>query len=163
MNKKLIIVRHSKSSWKDLSLDDFNRPLNKRGKEDGPIISNYLSKKTNFIDFLHSSSSVRTFETSKFFTERIKFGKVKYDDNLYHSSSGSILNLIKNYSNEYSSVMLIAHNPGLTHLINQITNISLDNLPTTGLAEIHFSCNKWNEISSKNSNLIDLKFPKQLK
>ena len=155
MNKKLIIVRHSKSSWKDLSLDDFNRPLNKRGKEDGPIISNYLSKKTNFIDFLHSSSSVRTFETSKFFTERIKFGKVKYDDNLYHSSSGSILNLIKNYSNEYSSVMLIAHNPGLTHLINQITNISLDNLPTTGLAEIHFSCNKWNEISSKNSNLID--------
>ena len=163
MNKKLIIVRHSKSSWKDLSLDDFNRPLNKRGKEDGPIISNYLSKKTNFIDFLHSSSSVRTFETSKFFTERIKFGNVKYDDSLYHSSSGSILNLIKNYSNEYSSVMLIAHNPGLTHLINQITNISLDNLPTTGLAEIHFSCNKWNEISSKNSNLIDLKFPKQLK
>ncbi len=163
MNKKLIIVRHSKSSWKDSSLDDFNRPLNKRGKEDGPIISNYLSKKTNFIDFLHSSSSVRTFETSKFFTERIKFGKVKYDDSLYHSSSGSILNLIKNYSNEYSSVMLIAHNPGLTHLINQITNISLDNLPTTGLAEIHFSCNKWNEISSKNSNLIDLKFPKQLK
>ncbi len=163
MNKKLIIVRHSKSSWKDLSLDDFNRPLNKRGKEDGPIISNYLSKKTNFIDFLHSSSSVRTFETSKFFTERIKFGKVKYDDSLYHSSSGSILNLIKNYSNEYSSVMLIAHNPGLTHLINQITNISLDNLPTTGLAEIHFSCNEWNEISSKNSNLIDLKFPKQLK
>ena len=163
MNKKLIIVRHSKSSWKDLSLDDFNRPLNKRGKEDGPIISNYLSKKTNFIDFLHSSSSVRTFETSKFFTERIKFGKVKYDDSLYHSSSGSILNLIKNYSNEYSSVMLIAHNPGLTHLINQITNISLDNLPTTGLAEIHFSCNKWDEISFKNSNLIDLKFPKQLK
>ena len=163
MNKKLIIVRHSKSSWKDLSLDDFNRPLNKRGKEDGPIISNYLSKKTNFIDFLHSSSSVRTFETSKFFTERIKFGKVKYDDSLYHSSSISILSLIKNYSNEYSSVMLIAHNPGLTHLINQITNISLDNLPTTGLAEIHFSCNKWNEISSKNSNLIDLKFPKQLK
>ena len=163
MNKKLIIVRHSKSSWKDLSLDDFNRPLNKRGKEDGPIISNYLSKKTNFIDFLHSSSSVRTFETSKFFTERIKFGKVKYDDSLYHSSSQSILNLIKNYSNKYSSVMLIAHNPGLTHLINQITNISLDNLPTTGLAEIHFSCNKWNEISSKNSNLIDLKFPKQLK
>ena len=163
MNKKLIIVRHSKSSWKDLSLDDFNRPLNKRGKEDGPTISNYLSKRTNFIDLLHSSSSVRTFQTSKFFTERIKFGKVKYDDNLYHSSSESILNLIKNYSNEYSSVMLIAHNPGLTHLINQITNISLDNLPTTGLAEIHFSCNKWNEISSKNSNLIDLKFPKQLK
>ena len=163
MNKKLIIVRHSKSSWKDLSLDDFNRPLNKRGKEDGPIISNYLSKRVNIIDSLHSSSSVRTFETSKFFIQRIKFGKIKYDDNLYHSSSRSILTLIKNYSNEYSSVMVIAHNPGLTNLINQITNISLDNLPTTGLAEIDFNCDRWKDISAENSNLIDLKFPKQLK
>ena len=42
-------------------------------------------------------------------------------------------------------------------------NIYLDNLPTTGLAEIDFSCLKWNDISSKNSNLIQLKFPKQLK
>ena len=42
--KKLIIVRHSKSSWKDFSLSDFNRPLNKRGKTDGPIMSKYLSK-----------------------------------------------------------------------------------------------------------------------
>ena len=59
--------------------------------------------------------------------------------------------------------MIIAHNPGLTNLINDITNIYLDNLPTTGLAEIDFSCPKWNDISSKNSNLIQLKFPKQLK
>ena len=59
--------------------------------------------------------------------------------------------------------MIIAHNPGLTNLINDITDIYLDNLPTTGLAEIDFSCLKWNDISSKNSNLIQLKFPKQLK
>ena len=59
--------------------------------------------------------------------------------------------------------MIIAHNPGLTNLINEITNIYLDNLPTTGLAEIDFGCLKWNDISSKNSNLIQLKFPKQLK
>ena len=61
------------------------------------------------------------------------------------------------------SAMIIAHNPGLTNLINQITNISLDNLPTTGLAEIDFSSYNWNNISNDNSTLIDLKFPKQLK
>ena len=161
--KKLIIIRHSKSSWKEFSLGDFHRPLNKRGKTDGPIMANFLSSKINKICFLHSSSSVRTFETSKFFIERIKFDQIKYDDSLYHSSSFSILNLIRNYSDNFSSVAIIAHNPGLTNLINELTNIDLDNLPTTGIAEIDFNCLKWNDISLKNSNLIDLKFPKQLK
>ena len=161
--KKLIIIRHSKSSWKDLSLGDFHRPLNRRGKTDGPIMANFLSSKITSICFLHSSSSVRTFETSKFFIDRIKFNKIKYDDSLYHSSSFSILDMIRNYSDNFSSVAIIAHNPGLTNLINELTNISIDNLPTTGLAEIDFNCLKWNNVSSKNSNLIEIKFPKQLK
>ncbi len=161
--KKLIIIRHSKSSWKDLSLGDFHRPLNKRGKTDGPIMANFLSSKINKICFLHSSSSVRTFETSKFFIDRIKFDQIKYDDSLYHSSSFSILNLIRNYSDKFSSVAIIAHNPGLTNLINELTNIDLDNLPTTGIAEIDFNCIKWNDISLNNGNLIQIKFPKQLK
>ena len=161
--KKLIIIRHSKSSWKDLSLGDFHRPLNRRGKTDGPIMANFLSRKITKICFLHSSSSVRTFETSKFFIDRIKFNKIKYDDSLYHSSSFSILNMIRNYSDNFSSVAIIAHNPGLTNLINEVTNISIDNLPTTGLVEIDFNCLTWNNVSSKNSNLIEIKFPKQLK
>ena len=161
--KKLIIVRHSKSSWKDMSLSDFNRPLNGRGKSDGPLMADYLKSKINKIDYLHSSSSVRTFDTSKYFINQIQFGKVEYDDSLYHSSATSILNMISNYSADYQSVMIIAHNPGLTNLINNVTNISLDNLPTTGTAEIDFDCDKWNNISRENSTLLDLRFPKQLK
>ena len=161
--KKLIIVRHSKSSWKDMSLSDFNRPLNGRGKSDGPLMADYLKSKINKIDYLHSSSSVRTFETSKYFINQIQFGKVEYDDSLYHSSATSILNMISNYSADYQSVMIIAHNPGLTNLINNVTNISLDNLPTTGIAEIDFDCDKWNNISRENSILLDLRFPKQIK
>ena len=161
--KRLILIRHSKSSWKDLSLTDFNRPLNGRGKLDGPLMADYLKRKIDKIDYLHSSSSVRTFETSKYFIKQIQFEKVEYDDALYHCSATSILNMISNYSDDYQSVMIIAHNPGLTNLINNITNISLDNLPTTGLAEIEFNINSWSKLSYKNSNLIDLKFPKQLK
>ena len=161
--KSLILIRHSKSSWKDLSLTDFNRPLNRRGKSDGPLIASYLRNRITTVDYLHSSSSVRTFETSKYFINQIKFGKIQYDDSLYHCSSSSLLNIIMNYSDDYQSVMVIAHNPGLTNLINNITNISLDNLPTTGLVEIEFKINHWSNISSENSNVIDLKFPKQLK
>ena len=161
--KRLILIRHSKSSWKDHSLTDFNRPLNKRGKSDGPLMANYLKSKINKIDYLHSSSSIRTFETSKYFIEKIQYGKVEYDESLYHSSASSILHLISNYSENYQSAMIIAHNPGLTNLINKLTNISLDNLPTTGLAKIDFNCNFWGDISFNNSRLVDLRFPKQLK
>ncbi len=161
--KRLILIRHSKSSWKDVSLTDFNRPLNGRGKFDGSLMADYLKSKINKIDYLHSSSSVRTFETSKYFIKQIQFGKVEYDDSLYHCSATSILNMIRSYSDNYQSVMIIAHNPGLTNLINNITNVSLDNLPTTGLAEIEFNINSWGDISYENSNLVDLKFPKQLK
>lgn len=146
-----------------MSLTDFQRPLNSRGKSDAPLMANHLSVKINKIDYLHSSSSVRTFETSKFFINQIKFEKIEYDDSLYHSSSRSILNMIKNYSEEYQSAVIIAHNPGLTNFINELTNISLDNLPTTGVAEINFNCDNWKNISIENSTLIDLKFPKQLK
>ena len=161
--KKLILIRHAKSSWKDMSLTDFNRPLNGRGKSDGPLMASYLSNRFDNFDFLHSSSSLRTFETSKYFINQIQFEKVEYDDSLYHCSATSILNMIRSYSDNYQSVMIIAHNPGLTNLINSITNISLDNLPTTGLAEIEFNINSWSDISNENSNLVDLKFPKQLK
>ncbi len=161
--KRLILIRHSKSSWKDLSLTDFNRPLNRRGKSDGPLMADYLKNKIGKIDYLHSSSSVRTFETSKYFINQIQFLKIEYDDSLYHCSSSSILKMIMNYSEDYQSAMIIAHNPGLTNLINNIIDISLDNLPTTGIAKINFDCAEWRDVSSKNSNLIDLKFPKQLK
>ena len=126
-------------------------------------MAKYLIDKIDKIDYLHSSSSVRTFETSKFFRLNIEFKNINYDDNLYHCSANSILSFIKNYPNQYNSAMIIAHNPGLTNFINLITNITLDNLPTTGIAVIDFDCNGWNHISSENGTLVDLKFPKQLK
>jgi phosphohistidine phosphatase len=32
--KTILLMRHAKSSWKDNNLDDFERPLRKRGKKD---------------------------------------------------------------------------------------------------------------------------------
>ena len=126
-------------------------------------MSVYLSTRIDMIDFLHCSSSVRTYETSKYFIERIKFIDIQYDESLYHSSSSEIINNIKCYDEQYNSAMIIAHNPGLTNLINEISDISLDNLPTTGLVEINFDCTKWSDISLDNSTVVDIKFPKQLK
>ena len=133
--KKLIVVRHSKSSWKDSSLSDFDRPLNKRGKRDGKKMSEFLSQYIKSIDLLLSSSSNRTILTSKYYKDSLQ---------------------IKN------TILLIGHNPGLTEFINFSTDENLFNLPTTGTVVIEYPIEKWIELEYVSGKVKLMKFPKQI-
>ena len=161
--KSLIIVRHCKSSWADPSLSDFDRPLNKRGNIDGELMSNYLKEKEKKIDKLISSKSKRTRLTSKYFTEKIHFDSISYLDELYHASYSDIINIISNVKNNFNSIMLIGHNPGLTELINQNTSMNIYNLPTTGVVKVEFKGDKWERITENKGKIVYKKFPKELK
>ena len=161
--KSLIIVRHCKSSWADLSLSDFDRPLNKRGNIDGELMSNYLREKEKKIDKLILSTSKRTRLTSKYFTEKIHFDSISYLDELYHASYSDIINIISKVENNFNSVMVIGHNPGLTELINQYTIMNIYNLPTTGVVKVEFKGDKWERITENKGKIVYKKFPKELK
>ena len=63
-----------------LSLGDFHRSLNTRGKTDAIDDVFYLSTRIDMIDFLHCSSAIRTYDTSKYFIERINFINIEYDE-----------------------------------------------------------------------------------
>ena len=162
--KKLIIIRHCKSSWSDLNLNDFDRPLNNRGVQDGNLMSKELSKKIDKVDLLFSSSSKRTRLTADFFIEVINIKKINFMDELYHSSSENIINILKKISNTKKSVIVIGHNPGLTDLVNKLTSINLYNLPTCGVAIINLNINNWDHINNFSEYDLEwMKFPKQLK
>ena len=162
--KKLIIIRHCKSSWSDLNLNDFDRPLNNRGVQDGNLMSKELSKKIDKVDLLFSSSSKRTRLTADFFIEVINIKKINFMDELYHSSSENIINILKKISSTKKSVMVIGHNPGLTDLVNKLTSINLYNLPTCGVAIINLNIKNWDLINNFSEYDLEwLKFPKQLK
>ena len=161
--KSLIIVRHCKSSWADLSQSDFDRPLNKRGNIDGELMSNYLRGKEKKIDKLILSTSKRTRLTSKYFTEKIHFDSISYLDELYHASYSDIINIISKVENNFNSIMVIGHNPGLTELINQYTIMNIYNLPTTGVVKVEFKGDKWERITENKGKIVYKKFPKELK
>ena len=162
--KKLIIIRHCKSSWSDLSLNDFDRPLNNRGVQDGNLMSKELSKKIDNVDLLISSSSKRTRLTADFFIESIKINKISFIDDLYHSSSENIISKLKKISNTHESIMVIGHNPGLTDLVNKLTSINLYNLPTCGVAIVNLNIKNWDLINNFSKYDLEwMKFPKQLK
>ena len=161
--KTLIIIRHSKSSWKNINLSDQERPLNKRGNIDAQLISGFLSDVISHIDVLHCSSSKRTRKTAYYFLEKININHCKYDDELYHIGSESLLKIIRNYNNDINSLMIIAHNPGLTNVVNLMTDLSLWNLPTTGMIGINFNIDSWSKINKDNGEVFCKKFPKDLK
>ena len=160
--KKLVIVRHSKSSWSDPYLSDFDRPLNKRGYRDGGLMAEFLSKRINNVDKLLSSSSKRTRLTSEIFKNKIKIKVENYTDKLYHASYDDIIDLLNQVKDDVRSLILIGHNPGLTHLVNFFTEVNLYNLPTTGIVVINFMIDKWKNIKDSKGNIEIIKFPKEL-
>jgi len=161
--KTLIIIRHSKSSWKDHSLSDFDRPLNKRGIKDAKKMSFELSEKIKKVDLLLSSSSKRTTQTSNYFLDSINVRSNIFSENLYHSSSDLIFDYVLKINNKYNKAIIVGHNPGLTNIINKLTNLKLDNLPTSGIVIIVFDVDNWKNINYQSGLVEWIKFPKDLK
>ncbi|MCK5293309.1 MAG: histidine phosphatase family protein, partial [Arcobacteraceae bacterium] len=82
MSKKLYIIRHAKSSWKDFTLDDFDRPLNKRGRLNAPFMGKILKGKNIIPDIILSSPALRAKTTAKIIANEIGFSKsIIYDEN----------------------------------------------------------------------------------
>ena len=62
----LYVMRHAKSSWDDLDLNDFDRPLSKRGRQNAKLMGKIMKNKRMFFDFAYISGSQRTIETFKY-------------------------------------------------------------------------------------------------
>lgn len=161
--KKLYIIRHAKSDWDNLSLSDFERPLNKRGEKDAPFMAKKLKERGVSADIIISSAALRAKTTAKIIAKELGLSKkIVYDENIYEASANTLYEVIKNIDNKYNTVMLFGHNPGLNMFIDSLVNV-YDNIPTCGIVEIEFECKKWSEISTFNSKLISFDYPKKYK
>lgn len=145
--KTLYLLRHSKSSWSTPSLDDFDRPLNERGKRDAPFMGDILAKKNIFPQFFVTSPALRAVKTSEVIAKKINYpiGSIIKERNLYEASALDILSVIKKTDNKIESLMLVGHNPGMTDLINIISNRKMDNLPTSGIVCLKKETESWDD------------------
>ena len=160
--KRLILVRHAKSDLNQPLVSDHNRILSESGRMDAKLIGQYLYNNHYFPSHIISSSAIRTLETSKIIIKEIGFkNSIEKQSLIYTDSTIEILNFICDIDNNYESVMLVGHNPTITELINHITNIKIDYMPTCGIAIIEFEKN-WMDIN-KNGQLIDFMYPKKIK
>ena len=160
--KRLILVRHAKSSLNQPLLSDHERILNQTGISEAKLIGQYLSNNQYIPSHIISSTATRTLETANIIIEQLKFkNKIETQSLIYTDSVLNILNLINNVDNQYQCIMLVGHNPTITQLINHITNVKIDHMPTCGTGIVDFKVT-WDNIA-EDGKLIDFIWPEKLK
>jgi phosphohistidine phosphatase len=158
--KKLYIIRHAKSSWSDAELNDFERPLSKRGKANAPMMGERLKKKGVMPDIIISSPAKRAKSTAEMIAKEVGYEKkVLFDENIYESSVDELRKILTSIDDKNSVVFLVGHNPELNMLVDYYIKF-YENIPTCGVVEIEFACESWAEIEPKNAKLISFDYPK---
>lgn len=163
--KTLYINRHAKSSWANMGMADFDRPLNNRGENDAPMMGKRLKEKGVIPDHILSSPANRAISTARTIATEIGYllENIKEDRNLYHASDVSILEIIKQQDDENDSLIIFGHNPGFTDLASILSGRWFDNIPTCGIVALKFKVSKWNEISAGNGEISFFDYPKNIK
>jgi phosphohistidine phosphatase len=157
--KTLLILRHAKSSWKFPDVPDHDRPLNKRGKHDAPIMGRILKQKHLVPDLIISSTATRAWDTASIVAKISGYkGKKSKLDSLYAAEPEAYLRILRKLSDKHDRVLMVGHNPGIEELIEKLTG-DYRIMPTCALAHIEFNIEKWSEIlygRTKQATLIDI-------
>jgi len=161
--KTLLLMRHGKSSWKDDSLEDFRRPLKKRGKKDSKKMAKVIAQNNLIPDIILSSSATRARETVEIVAETLEFqNRIVFYDELYMGEPSDIINAINNLTDDYNLVMIVGHNPGLEATL-QIVDGEIEALPTAGLGQLVLVLDSWKELSFETmGELVGFWTPKSL-
>lgn len=165
MTKRLILIRHAKSSW-DAPFDDHARTLNERGRESATMLGNWLRDKSYMPDTIYCSDAARTRET----TDRIvaalgEAPQIVLKDKMYNGAAMTLMRVLK--AAQGDTVALVAHNPGISFFAEDIVagppdhNRFLD-YPTGATLVCDFDINDWAEVVSRSGQVIDFVVPKDL-
>ncbi|MEW6143867.1 MAG: histidine phosphatase family protein [Thermodesulfobacteriota bacterium] len=163
-SRRLFLVRHAKSSWDDISLDDRERPLNERGKEEAPRMGKHLAGYDIKPDMITSSPAVRALKTAEKIAKELGFKKsdVVADEGIYTFGGGSLMDVVRGFDDKYRSVMMVGHNPAITSFANELSNAGIDNIPTCGVVLLEFDAAKWKDVGKGGGRLLEFDYPKKL-
>lgn len=161
--KTLLILRHAKSSWKDESLPDHDRPLNKRGLKDAPRMGQLLRQEELLPDLILCSTAQRAHKTAELVVEESGYdGELRLSRDLYAFDAEAYLEALAGLEDEYERVMLVGHNPGMEELLEALTG-GFERMPTAALAQVDLPIEHWNELENEpEGRLVNVWRPKEL-
>jgi phosphohistidine phosphatase len=160
--KTLTLVRHAKSSWKDRGLSDRERPLNKRGKRDAPLMARFITEAGVRPSQIISSPAVRAWTTARIFAQELGYPIefLQREDGLYLASLDNLLDVVATQDAGFNNLMLFAHNPGLTDFANYLVPGLTSNLPTSGVVSVNLDSDDWMLYDRPKTELVLYDYPK---
>lgn len=162
--KRLTLVRHAKSSWKNAALADLDRPLNGRGKGDAARMGLYLAERGIVPDIILVSPARRARKTAQLLDAALPgtTGHALSDPALYEASAALLLDRVRALDESWQHVMLIGHNPGLTDFANLLSLAGVDNIPTCGVLMADLDIDAWRMAEAGCGRTVHYVVPKEL-
>lgn len=161
--KRLFLIRHAKSSWKNPALSDSERPLNKRGCRDAPIMGKRLREFGADPDLIITSPAKRARRTARHIAGQVGYpeNEIRVAATVYHGYIGELITVIREINDQHDEVMVVGHNPGITVLVNHLTGRKILNVPTCGVAAMDFPVRSWQEVEGDGAIFLFFDYPKR--
>ncbi len=139
--KRLYLIRHAKSSWSSPDLEDFHRPLNDRGKNDGKAMAKRLAAAGIRPDLIVASPAARAKKTAGLLAKGLGYDQdaIQYENNLYLGSLPFHCRLLATLFSQVDVLFLVGHNDTMTELAEHLCGRALGNVPTCGVVALEYS------------------------
>jgi phosphohistidine phosphatase len=163
MERKLLIIRHAKSSWDHDGLADLFRPLSERGLRNASTMAERLKKMKVIPELLLTSPATRALNTALIMSRvwDLPPGALQIREEIYEAAPRDLDVVLQTVPDDVTRVALFGHNPTFTRFPNRFLKPPLDNLPTAGVVVVTFDTEGWNDLDE--SRVVDtyVDYPKK--
>lgn len=162
--KTVYLLRHAHSDWPEHISRDVERPLSERGLRDVPKLAERLVERGMAPDLILSSPALRARHTAELIASGLGRDPltVRFDQQIYLAGSERLLQLLRPLDDALESVMLVAHNPAVTDLSNELCHSDrVDHIPACGLIVLALPVVRWRDIENASARLIHHDFPER--
>lgn len=153
-------MRHAKSDWSNAGQTDHQRSLNARGKRDTPQIAQKIKDYGILPDLILVSDAQRTRETWQILSEILPSAPTRFTHDLYLASAQQIIKTIEEVDPLIDTVLILAHNPGITDVFYSLAGVQIDNVPTAGVGCIQLDTDTFKNILESTPKLEYFYYPK---
>lgn len=173
--KRLFLLRHAKTVPANPGIEDHDRELLERGRNDVPAVGAYMVAKRYLPDLILSSTARRTVETVELLSETLPRAQhIEYTDRLYLAGQKEMLAVIRSVPPTVTRLLIVGHNPGIEQLATALSRQPVkrkerdrfdqieEKFPTCALAVLDFAVARWRDVTPGRGELIDFVRPRDL-
>ncbi len=159
--RRLILMRHAKSSWAEAGQSDHARPLNPRGRADAPRVAQVLLDRGWAPVHVHASDAARTTETWTRMAPRLPAATWVRSRGLYLAGLEAIVAAAAHFPAGPGPVLVLGHNPGWEEAVSDLTGTPTQ-LTTGNAALLEGTGPTWPEALAGIWRLVGLLRPREL-